>query len=79
MVDLLDRLSLELVSGAKELVKELDTSVVDVRSLGRSDSAPCDPVEDADDVSDEAGPSKPPSSVRPSAPPPCGEEDDGGA
>ena len=48
-----------VVGGLKELVREADTSVVDV---GMSDSAPCDPTDDDDDdASDEAGP-PPPSS-----------------
>jgi len=44
-----------LLSGINEL-KELDTSVVDVLSLGMSDS-PWDPDEDAEEVSGEPGPS----------------------
>lgn len=68
-----DRLE-ETASGLKELVRGSDISVVDVLSLGRS----CDPVDDADDGSDEPGPSYPPSSGRVSAAAPFCNDAEGG-
>jgi len=59
-VDLLE----ESGCGTKVVVKKLDTSVVEVRSLGMSDSAPCDPLDDDDDASDVHGPSCPSAASR---------------